>query len=483
MNTISLTQTRMPWSQTQAFPHPLANVHATSSKEDMMNYLSDIFVELSTWEGLGDVINSFRSQTLGLKPLNRASGPTVISQLRIPYTYCWWESHAFRYFQLLTGGRARSQKLIEKPQDWGAHISVTGLYSLPPFSQYTPPTALEEFLHGEPPIYIGFGPVVVDDPKKLTLLLLEAVRLAGVRAIISQGWGELGSAGLAIPPNVYLLGNCPHTWIFQEVSCVVHHGGAGTIAAAIAAGKPSVVIPFFGDQPFWGAAVAKIGAGPRPITFRKLAAPDLAVAISAALEPETIQRVRVLREQIHEEHGVDTGVLSFHNQVRHSDLTCSIVSTHAAAWKVRNTNIRLNSTAATILIDRDLLDIDKIELYVYSWLTLFCLYLQISFSDFEPTNMIWTLDLVIHSQAWLALSSIRQEPSAMASATLVDQLKNYSNWYSRNSKHARVRNLLLPLVLWALGKLPSMSLEFRLVSRSHLLKVSTMRQNSGVTAT
>ena len=247
---------------------------------------------------------------------------------------------------------------------------------------------MKEFLYGEPPIYIGFGSILVEDPKKFILLLLEAVRLAGLRAIISQGWGELGSAGLVIPPNVYLLGNCPHTWIFQKVSCVVHHGGAGTTAAAMAAGKPSVVIPFFGDQPFWGGIVAKIGAGPRPIAFRKLAAADLAVAINAALEPETIQRVRVLGELIHQENGVDAGVSSFRNQLRQSDLTCSIGSTHAAAWKVRKRNIRLNSTEATILIDRDLLDIDKIELYVYSWLNMLCLYLSVSFSDFEPANMI-----------------------------------------------------------------------------------------------
>lgn len=277
--------------------------------------------------------------------------------------------------------------MITRPEDWDTHISVSGFYFLPPSSPYVPPATLKEFLNGEPPIYIGFGSIIVDDPKKLTLLLLEAVHLAGVRAIISQGWGDLGSEDLVIPPNVYLLGDCPHDWIFQRVSCVVHHGGAGTTAAAMAAGKPSVVTPFFGDQPFWGEMIAKIGAGPKPIAFKKLTAAGLAAAIRAALEPGTVQKARELGEEVHQESGVDAGVTSFHNQLRHSNLGCSIASNHAAAWRIRKTNIRLGYGAASILVDRDLLDIEKIELYVYRQLILLSLY-SLFFPDFELTNMI-----------------------------------------------------------------------------------------------
>ena len=99
-------------------------------------------------------------------------------------------------------------------------------------------------------MYIGFGSIVVDDPVGLTKLIFEAVKLAKVRAIVSKGWGGVGAG--EVPEDVYLIGNCPHDWLFQRVSCVVHHGGAGTTAAGIALGKPTVVVPFFGDQPFWG---------------------------------------------------------------------------------------------------------------------------------------------------------------------------------------------------------------------------------------
>ena len=113
-------------------------------------------------------------------------------------------------------------------------------------------------------MYIGFGSIVVDDPDAMTKLIFEAVKKAGVRALVSKGWGGLGADAVGIPEGVFMLGNVPHDWLFQHVSAVVHHGGAGTTAAGIATGKPTIVIPFFGDQPFWGAMVARAGAGPVP---------------------------------------------------------------------------------------------------------------------------------------------------------------------------------------------------------------------------
>ena len=81
-------------------------------------------------------------------------------------------------------------------------------------------------------------------------IIFKAVEKAGVRALVSAGWGGLG--GVSIPSNVFILGNVPHDWLFEKVSAVVHHGGAGTTAIGLKKGCPTVVVPFFGDQPFWG---------------------------------------------------------------------------------------------------------------------------------------------------------------------------------------------------------------------------------------
>lgn len=138
--------------------------------------------------------------------------------------------------------------LLPKPKDWGSHISVSGFFVLPSKDVFTPPPDLLEFLEaGNPPIYVGFGSIVVDDSEAMTSLVFEAIRQAGVRAVVSKGWGSLGTANIEPPPNVFLLGNIPHTWLFERVSAVVHHGGAGTTAAGLFSGKPTVIVPFFGD--------------------------------------------------------------------------------------------------------------------------------------------------------------------------------------------------------------------------------------------
>lgn len=94
---------------------------------------------------------------------------------------------------------------------------------------------------------MGFGSIVINEPAKMTALILEAVRLCGCRAIISHGWSNLGKD---LPPeqdDVIFIGDCPHEWLFQHVSAVVHHGGAGTAACGLRNGCPTIVVPFFGE--------------------------------------------------------------------------------------------------------------------------------------------------------------------------------------------------------------------------------------------
>lgn len=110
---------------------------------------------------------------------------------------------------------------------------------------YTPSNELDHFLHDGPkPVYIGFGSIVIDDPKKMTQTILEAVRISGVRAIISRGWSKLGGRET---PDVFYLDDCPHEWLFQHVAAVVHHGGAGTTACGLLNGRPTTIVPFFGE--------------------------------------------------------------------------------------------------------------------------------------------------------------------------------------------------------------------------------------------
>lgn len=80
----------MPWSPTQAFPHPLASISQSNADVGISNYVTYALVEMLTWQGLGDIINRFREKSLGLEPISILWAPSMIPRMRVPYTYCWY---------------------------------------------------------------------------------------------------------------------------------------------------------------------------------------------------------------------------------------------------------------------------------------------------------------------------------------------------------------------------------------------------------
>ncbi|KAH0129359.1 UDP-Glycosyltransferase/glycogen phosphorylase, partial [Aureobasidium melanogenum] len=191
-------------------------------------------VEWMTWQGLADVVNDWR-ETIDLEPVPTTEGPFLAYTQNIPTTYCW------------------SAALVPKPQDWGQHIDICGFF-FRDMPDHKPPQDLQDFLDAGPtPIYIGFGSIVLEDPEKMSIIIAEAITNTGVRCILSKGWAGLSNVHKS--SNIFELGDCPHEWLFQHVSAVVHHGGAGTAACGLRHGLPTLVCPFFGDQPFWGEMI------------------------------------------------------------------------------------------------------------------------------------------------------------------------------------------------------------------------------------
>jgi len=128
---------------------------------------------------------------------------------------------------------------------------------------------------GAPPVFVGFGSMTAP---RLDGIVAEALARLGRRAVVQRG-----TAGLSVDrDDVLVIGDEPHAELFRRVSVVVHHGGAGTTAAALRAGAPAVCVPFTADQPFWGERVAALGAGAPPVPLRRLTAGRLADAIVAA---------------------------------------------------------------------------------------------------------------------------------------------------------------------------------------------------------
>jgi sterol 3beta-glucosyltransferase len=188
---------------------------------------------------------------------------------------------------------------------------VCGYWSLTSPTPRTPTTALEAFLMRDGPVVsIGFGSMASSNPQQVTDLVLSAVRHAGVRAVLLSGWG--GLASLPEADNVWCADDLPHDWLFPRVTAVVHHGGAGTTGAALTAGVPALVIPFAADQPFWGARVAALGAGPVPIARQKLTAELLASALRRMVDDQPMRaRAAELGGLMRCENGVAAAVTHF----------------------------------------------------------------------------------------------------------------------------------------------------------------------------
>jgi sterol 3beta-glucosyltransferase len=275
------------YTPTRAFPNPF---FASLRLGGWANLASFRLMALSGGMYSG-MTNRFRAATLGLPPL-----PRFADQLRsragapIPVLYPY------------------SRHLLPPPADFPPHVHVTGSWFLEPTRPWEPPESLLAFLDaGPPPVYVGFGSTGGRGARLRAQVVLDALAQAGQRGVLARGWG--GLAPDALPGTVYLLDEAPHDWLFPRMAAVVHHGGSGTTAAGLRAGRPTVICPAFGDQPFWGRVVAERGLGPVPIPQRKLTAARLTEAIRVAVDDRAMrERAAALGTQIRGEDGVGNAV-------------------------------------------------------------------------------------------------------------------------------------------------------------------------------
>lgn len=277
-----------PFTPTKTFPGILFP-QSLNRWGGTVNWLSHQVLKQIIWQGSRSGDTAARQQVLDLPPS--------------PFFGPHQSPHLHRYPTLY----GFSPCVVAPPSDWhNAH--VTGYWFLDAASDWTPPPDLVDFLEsGSPPIYIGFGSMGNRNPEETAELVLQALEKTGQRAILLAGWS--GMQREKMPENAFLIQSVPHTWLFPRVAAVVHHGGAGTTAAGLRAGVPTVIVPFFGDQGFWGQRVADLGVGTAPIPRKQLTAERLAAAIQTAVGDRTMrQRAADLGEKIRAEDGVANAV-------------------------------------------------------------------------------------------------------------------------------------------------------------------------------
>jgi UDP:flavonoid glycosyltransferase YjiC (YdhE family) len=249
-----------------------------------------------------------------LGPLNRASRTLVIrgSELLFGKLVGAWREQVLglarrRSSASLRSGTlyAYSPQIVPVPSDWGHNVLVSGYWFLDS-KDWQPSETLMAFLEaGEPPVYVGFGSMPGLDPQGLTAIV-EALEMTGKRGLLATGGGGLEAVNT--PANVHVITGAPHDWLFPRVAATIQHGGAGTTAASLRAGKPPAVCPFFGDQPFWGRRIADLGVGPTPLDRKSLTAEAVAAAMMAMDDPIMRSRAAALGTAIRNEDGVAAAV-------------------------------------------------------------------------------------------------------------------------------------------------------------------------------
>jgi sterol 3beta-glucosyltransferase len=266
-------------SPTRAFPTPVLPLPNLGGPLNRLSY--GLFFRSST-APYRRMINRWRKHTLGLAPLSPLATELELRGEPVTKLYCC------------------SQHVVPVPADWDKSSLLTGYWFLNQGSGWEPPEELATFLEdGSPPVYIGFG-TTAPDPAGSRAAAIASLKGLGLRGVLATGRSAMAS------PQVIEIEGAPHDWLFPRMAAVVHHGGAGTTAEGLRAGKPTAVFPSnLGDQLFWGRRVHALGVGPEPVPQKKLTTERLAAAIRAVTENT---RMRSLAEELGERIRAENGV-------------------------------------------------------------------------------------------------------------------------------------------------------------------------------
>ncbi|CAM9491012.1 unnamed protein product [Chrysoparadoxa australica] len=296
-----------PWIPTASFPHPFAGM-SYSSGGSRENWLSYHLVDYAMYLGVEPFINDLRVNQMGLDPIRRGDhGYALLNDNHVPFTKMW------------------SPSLAPKAPEWGPHVDVVGNFfeAQGDAPVWEAPEPLLEFLEaGEPPIFIGFGSMVIEDTKSLVDIIAGAVKKAGTRVLIQSSWSELGGDNL--PKTIFQLGPAPHAWLLPKMAAVVHHGGAGTCAAGLRAGLPTLICPFFGDQHYWGEMVLRAGCGPKPIPIKDMTVELLSKAFGDLRSEDMRAKASLMKQRFAEEDGVKGGKIAFYKNLPVEDMVCDV---------------------------------------------------------------------------------------------------------------------------------------------------------------
>jgi UDP:flavonoid glycosyltransferase YjiC (YdhE family) len=206
---------------------------------------------------------------------------------------------------------AVSQALVPRPADWPAEIDTTGFIVLPAKNRQANKAdlisdTLTTWLQaGKPPIYVGFGSMPIPDPEHFARVLRELLRTTNNRFVFCQGWSVMPD--LQQSPNLYIVSSINHEWLLPQCKAAIIHGGVGTVAAALKACIPLVIVSIFADQPWWGKLIENKKLGTH-LPFKKLTTKKLSAALALTLSSERTINAQTIGAAINREDGLAAAI-------------------------------------------------------------------------------------------------------------------------------------------------------------------------------
>ena len=199
-----------------------------------------------------------------------------------------------------------SPHFLDRPEDWASHQHLTGFWFSSKKSVLDPD--LEDFINaGKPPLLITFSSMHVE--KELSSLIVQCINQIDERFIIIKGWGEWD---IEDSEKLKVISSAPFDALIPKMKAVIHHGGIGTTAECLRAGKPMFICPPvfpFGDQFFWGNLAYKQGVGVKPVPLSKLTESKFIKGVQQLVSDESIyHQSELLSHKINAEKGVENAV-------------------------------------------------------------------------------------------------------------------------------------------------------------------------------